>query len=228
MLKAAGGANERLTVAATVLLTGFEPFGGESVNPSWQVAEALHGQTVAGATVSSLCLPCVFDRSRALLEAALDAHRPRVVLALGLAASRSEISVERVAINVDDARIADNAGARPVDVPVVAGAPAAYFATLPIKAIVAALVQAGLPAAVSQSAGTYVCNHVFYGLLHALRGSPAVRAGFIHLPLLTAQAVGRGGAGGLALEAMVHGVRVALGIALTAAADLRTSGGRED
>ena len=202
----------------SVLLTGFEPFGGDSVNPSWLVAQALHGELIAGAHVQALCLPCVFGQALTVLQAALQQQRPQVVLALGLAAVRSEISVERVAVNVDDARIADNAGAQPIDDPVFAGGPAAYFSTLPIKAIAAALLQADLPAAVSQTAGTFVCNHVFYGLmhqLHQLRRHRTVRAGFMHVPPLSA----------MDLDAQVRAVRLALLTSLQTGADLRQSGG---
>src|SRR5690606_37700984 len=120
------------------------------------------------ATVRSVLLPCVFGRALEVLDAAITRHRPSVVIALGLAGSRRDITVERVALNIDDARIPDNAGCRPIDQPVVAGAPCAYWSTLPIKAIVVALQEAGIAASVSQSAGTFVCNHVFYGLAHRL------------------------------------------------------------
>ena len=137
---------------------------------------------------------------------------------MGLAAVRADMSVERVALNVDDARIADNAGAQPIDEPVFAGGPAAYFSTLPIKAITSALQQAGLPAAVSQTAGTFVCNHVFYGLmhqLHQLRRHRTVRAGFMHVPPLSA----------LDLATQVKAARLALWTTLQTAVDLRQSGG---
>lgn len=198
-----------------ILLTGFEPFGGDTVNPSWLVAQALHGEVIAGVRVQALCLPCVFGQALTVLQAAVHEHRPQLVLALGLAAVRTDISVERVALNVDDARIADNAGAQPIDEPVTIGGPAAYFSTLPIKAIVAALQQAGLPAAVSQTAGTFVCNHVFYGLMHGLRRHRTVRAGFMHVPLLSA----------LDLDAQVQAVRLALSTTLQTTVDLRQSGG---
>jgi pyroglutamyl-peptidase len=213
---------------STLLLTGFEPFGGDAVNPSWLVAQALHGQVIEGARVQSLCLPCVFGDAVHTLQAAARRHRPRVVLALGLAANRSALSMERVAINVDDARIPDNAGAQPVDEPVVAGGPVAYFSRLPIKAIVQALQEAGVPAEVSQTAGTFVCNHVFYGLMHMLRRRTAVRAGFMHLPLLPEQAAAVG-LPGLDLDTQVLGVRLALRQAALATAgdpqDLRLGGG---
>jgi pyroglutamyl-peptidase len=170
-----------------ILLTGFEPFGGQSLNPSWEVARALHGLTLEGAQITSVQLPCVFAQALPALQQALAQHTPDIVLALGQAEGRADFSVERVAINVMDARITDNAGAQPIDVPVIAGGPAAYFSTLPIKSLVAGLKAAGFPASVSQTAGTFVCNQVFYGLQHALVGQ-GVHSGFMHLPLLPEQA----------------------------------------
>lgn len=211
----------------TLLLTGFDAFGGERINPSWQIAQALHGQTVAGVRVHSLCLPCVFGAALEALEQALDAVAPVLVLALGQAGGRCEMSLERVAINVDDARIPDNQGLQPIDQAVVAGGPAAYFSSLPIKAVVAALRQAGIPAAVSQTAGTFVCNHVFYGLMHLLRNRPAVRGGFMHVPYLPEQAAAHAGQPSLPLSLLLEGVRLALQAALTAEHDLGISGGAE-
>jgi pyroglutamyl-peptidase len=170
-----------------ILVTGFEPFGGQSLNPSCEVARALHGWTLEGAQVSSVQLPCVFAQAQPALQQALAQHHPDIVLALGQAEGRCDFSVERVAINVMDARIADNAGAQPIDVPVIAGGPAAYFSTLPIKSLVAGLKAAGFPASVSQTAGTFVCNQVFYALQHTLAGL-GVHSGFVHLPLLPEQA----------------------------------------
>jgi pyroglutamyl-peptidase len=208
-----------------ILLTGFEPFGGDPVNPSALVCRALHGQRVAHATVHAVELPCVFGRALQVLDEALADTSPVLVLALGLAAGRGEISVERAALNIDDARIPDNAGSQPVDLPVVAGGPAAWFSTLPIKAIVAALRHAGLPAAVSQSAGTFVCNHVFYGLQHRLAGT-GVRSGFVHVPLLDTEAAAHPGLPTLPLADQVRGVRIALEVGLThAGADARVTGG---
>ena len=214
--------------ARVALVTGFEPFGGERVNPSAAVAAALHGTVVDGLRVEAALLPCAFGASLAALDAALARHEPALVLLLGQAGGRPDLTVERVAINVDDARIADNAGARPVDEPVVAGGPAAYFSTLPIKAVVAALREAGLPASVSQTAGTFVCNHVFYGLMHRLASRPGVRGGFVHLPLLPEQAARQPGAPSLPLATQVDGVRIALATAVRTAADLKLAGGAED
>jgi len=198
---------------APLLVTGFEPFGGEVVNPSAWVAQALHGRIIGDAPVLGLLLPCVFGAALDVLRDALAEHRPRLVLALGQAGGRSELSLERVAINLDDADIADNAGRQPIEMAVVPGAPAAYFSTLPIKAMVDALRAAGMPASVSLSAGSYVCNHVFFGLQHALAGSD-VRSGFMHLPLLPEQAARSAGRPSLALATMIDGVALALATAL--------------
>lgn len=222
----------------TLLLTGFEPFGGDTVNPSWEVAQRLNGRVLLAADgrrvrVASVQLPCVFHQSIDVLDAALTRHRPTRVLALGLAANRAEISLERVAVNVDDARIPDNAGAQPIDQPVRAGGPAAFFSTLPIKAVVAAMQAAGLPAAVSQTAGTFVCNHVFYGLMHRLQRQrprqqqgtgPRVRGGFMHLPALPGQ-VSAQGLPGLALDEQLRAVHLALQVMLDTGEDLKASGG---
>jgi pyroglutamyl-peptidase len=203
-------------MSSRILLTGFEPFGGEGLNPSQMLAEALHGQHVDEAEITGLVLPCVFDDALVALDQGLDTHRPTLVLALGQAGSRADLTVERVAINVNDARIPDNAGRQPIDTAVVPGGPAAYFSTLPIKAIVADLRTAGLPASVSQTAGTFVCNHVFYGLMHALTTRhPDARGGFMHVPLLPEQAARQAlPAASMALATMREGVLVALRTAL--------------
>lgn len=168
----------------TVLITGFEPFDGAATNPSRDAAELLaRRQPLADTVFAAAQLPCVFDTSLTVLRAAIAEHRPGLVVCLGLAGGRTEITPERVAINLDDARIPDNAGAQPVDRPVVPGGPAAYLADLPLKAAVAAMAAAGVPASVSYTAGTFVCNHVFYGLLHLIATeNPTLRGGFVHVP----------------------------------------------
>ena len=209
-----------------ILVTGFEPFGGDRINPSGEVARALDGRTINGAPVIGIVLPCVFGASTDALREALDTHRPQLVLALGLAAGRDGFTLERVAINLDDARIADNAGAQPIDQPVVARGPAAHFTTLPIKAMMAALHDAGHAASVSYSAGTFVCNHVFYGLQHVLKRRRSVRSGFMHLPCLPQQAAKD--TPSMTLAAMVDGVGLALATALSVREDLVVSAGRLD
>ena len=209
-----------------ILVTGFEPFGGERINPSAEVARAWHGRAIDGAPVIGTVLPCVFGAAIGALRAAIDTHRPQIVLALGQAAGRDGFTLERVAINLDDARIADNAGAQPIDAPVVTRGPAAHFTTLPIKAMVAALREAGLAASVSYSAGTFVCNHVFYGLQHTVKRRRNVRSGFMHLPCLPEQAAK--GTPSLPLATMVEGIGIALATALAVREDLAVSAGRLD
>jgi len=197
-----------------ILLTGFEPFGGECVNPSWEVARALHGQRVASAIVQACRLPVSFDGAPRVLGRALAEFRPALVVALGQASGRSEISIERIAVNLVDARIPDNAGERPLDVPVLAGAPAGYFSTLPVKAMRDALRAAGHPAGLSLSAGAFVCNQVFFELQHRLAGQ-GVRSGFIHLPALPEQAArAQPSVPSMGLAAQVDAIRLALAVAL--------------
>jgi len=197
-----------------ILLTGFEPFGGETINPAWEVARALHNQVIGGATVHARCLPTSFGEAPGELAQALTALRPGLVIALGQASGRSEISIERVAVNLIDARIADNAGQRPQDVPVRAEAPAAYFSTLPIKAMRDALRAAGHPAGLSLSAGAFVCNQLFFELQHQLAGQ-GVRSGFIHLPALPGQAArAQPAVPSMGLAAQIDAIRLAIAVAL--------------
>ena len=169
-----------------MLLSGFAPFDGAAVNESWEAARgAAPLLREAGLAVETLELPVEFGEGGRLLAAAVRQHVPRLVIATGLAAGRTAITPERVAINVRDARIPDNAGASPVDAPVVPDGPAGRFSTLPIKAMTAALAADGIPAAVSQTAGTYVCNDVFYLLQHLLATDASLtgtRGGFVHVP----------------------------------------------
>ena len=208
----------------TVLVTGFEPFGGEKINPSQEIARQLNGRVIAGRRVIGRILPCMFGAANAELRRILRELSPELVIAVGQAGGRAEITPERVAINIDDARIADNAGAQPVDVPVVARGPAAYWSTLPIKAIVATLRAHEIPAAVSHTAGTFVCNHVFYGLMHALRSRRGVRGGFIHVPFLPEQA--KTGQPSLSQEAMIEGIALAVAVAVRTRHDRRETGGQ--
>lgn len=210
----------------TVLLTGFAPFDGEAVNPSWQAVQILHGRHVAGHRIVARQLPVEFGASLKELRAAIRETKPSLVLCVGQAGGRGTMSLERVAINVDDARIPDNAGARPIDTAIVEDGPAAYFTGLPIKAMLAALRDAGIPAEVSQTAGTYVCNHVFYGLMHALRNR-RIRGGFVHIPYSPEQAAHHPGAPSLPVETVVHGLRVALQVALETGVDRKFAAGAE-
>jgi pyroglutamyl-peptidase len=207
------------------LVTGFDPFGGESVNPSLEAIRRLPAR-LEGLRIVTQRLPSTFDDSLPELYAAIEREAPDIVLCTGEAGSRLELSPERVAINVRDARIPDNGGAQPVDVPVIEGGPAAYFTTLPIKAAVREMREAGLPVAVSNSAGTFVCNHVFYGLMHyaATRGAP-FRGGFMHVPYLPEQAARHPKSPSMAVETIVRGIEIFLHVAATRSADLALAEG---
>ncbi|MBO1336313.1 pyroglutamyl-peptidase I [Streptomyces sp. VRA16 Mangrove soil] len=208
-----------------VLLTGFEPFGGASVNPSWEAARLVAAAPPDGLDVAAVRLPCVFGESIAALRSAVADVRPDLVVCLGQAGGRPGVTVERVAINLDDARIPDNAGAQPIDEPVVPGGPAAYFSSLPVKACVAAMRSAGVPAAVSHTAGTFVCNHVAYGLAHLLATElPGVRGGFVHVPWAPEQALDAG-APSVAVDVVARGVAALLGAAAVTEHDLRVTEG---
>lgn len=209
-----------------ILLTGFEPFNQETINPSWEAVRSLQGWREGDFIVHARQLPCVFGRANKVMHQAVEELQPSVVIAVGQAGGRVDLSIERVAINVDDAPIADNQMRQVVDQPIVNGGPAAYFSTLPIKAIVHALREAGLPSSVSQSAGTFVCNHVFYGLMHqAHEWGTTMRAGFIHIPYLPQQAAAHPGSASMKLEDMVEGLRIAIRTTLAHDVDVREAGG---
>jgi pyroglutamyl-peptidase len=207
------------------LVTGFESFGGDGVNPSFEALKRLPAR-LGTLDIATASLPVIFGEALPALRAAIAESAPDIVLCTGLAGGRAELSLERIAINIDDARIPDNGGNQPIDRPVVAGASAAYFATLPIKAAVAALREAGLPAAVSNSAGTFLCNHVFYGLMHeaATRRLP-FRGGFLHVPYLPSQAAQYRGTPSMALEQIVEGIEIILSVAAAKVDDLVVSEG---
>jgi len=204
-----------------VLLTGFEPFDKAAVNPSWEAVRQLDGVSLSeGVTMVAHCLPCAFATAAETLLQLINELHPAMVIATGLGPGRSDISIERVAINVNDARIPDNLGAQPIDTAVVEGGPAAYFSTLPIKGMVKAVRDAGIAASVSQTAGTFVCNQVFYRLQHALAGT-GVRSGFIHVPGLP-----ESGEPSMALSTTVEGLRVAALAAWQTRADVVLAGGQ--
>jgi pyroglutamyl-peptidase len=209
------------------LVTGFDPFGGEAINPAQEALARLKPR-LGPLAIETCVVPTVFGKSIDALEAAIDAAKPDIVLCVGQAGGRPALSLERVAINVDDARIPDNARQKPIDLPVVKGGPAAYFTSLPIKAAVAALRHAGLPAIVSNTAGTFVCNHLFYGLMHlaAQRGN-AFRGGFLHIPFLPQQAQRHAGEPSMALEHIVQGIEIILATTASRVEDLVLAEGAE-
>lgn len=188
---------------AKILLTAFEPFGGEAINPSLEILKRLDGRP----DVDVLTVPVTFGGSDETVLPHLPGHA--AVVMLGQAKGRKGLTVERVAINVDDTSMPDNAGDAPRDRLIAPDGPAAYFSTLPIKAMVEAIRAEGLPASVSNSAGTYVCNHLMYSVLHALRDTD-VRAGFIHVPAMPEQTIGHPEIPSMTLDDMVNGIEAAL------------------
>ncbi|HYE40545.1 MAG TPA: pyroglutamyl-peptidase I [Ramlibacter sp.] len=206
----------------TVLVTGFDPFGGSAVNPSWDAVHALHGRVISGHRVVGGEIPTVFGLSLHRLATLMEEHRPTLVICTGQAGGRGHVSLERVAINVNDARIADNAGSKPIDVAIVPDGPAAYFTSLPIKAMLQALLDAGVRAEVSQTAGTFVCNQTFYGLMHLLSQPQwsGTRGGLIHVPWLPEQ-----GTPFMRLEELVRGLEIAIATALSTRHDIRKEAG---
>jgi pyroglutamyl-peptidase len=209
----------------TILVTGFTPFGGEKINPSWQIVKALP-ELISGFRVEKLRVPTEFGKSINVVTKAIDKLKPNLVLCLGQAGGRAYMSLERVAINVDDARIADNAGAQPIDEAIADGAPAAYFCTLPIKAMVASMTKKHIPAEISNTAGTFVCNHLIFGVLHhiAIKQYP-IRAGFMHVPFLDSQVVGRSDVPSMPLLAMIDGTKAAIIAAIKYREDIKSIGG---
>lgn len=208
-----------------ILVTGFEPFGGETINPSWEVVKQLEGMIIDDCRVVTRQLPCVFGESLTVLNAAIDELNPAVVIAVGQAGGRVDITVERVGINVDDARIPDNRGQQPIDVAIVPDGPAAWFSSLPIKAMVAAMREKGIPASVSQTAGTFVCNHVMYGVLHKIGENAEMKGGFIHIPYLPEQAAAHAGAPSMAAQTVKDALEIAVTVALRQDCDINVVGG---
>ncbi|WP_029145672.1 pyroglutamyl-peptidase I [Microbacterium luticocti] len=206
---------------AGILLTGFEPFATDRVNPSAEAVRLAADLWPGPEPLVTAVLPVTFDGAARRLRELIAAHDPDVVIATGLAGGRPAVSVERVAVNLVDAGIPDNAGAQPVDVPCVPGGPPAWFATLPVKRIVAAVSGSGIPCALSLSAGSYVCNHVFAHAMDAAR--PGVRAGFIHVPWGTGQAPR--GEPELPVADMARALVIAARTALDEATDAATPGG---
>jgi pyroglutamyl-peptidase len=207
-----------------ILLTAFEPFGGEEINPALEAVNKVSVQ-IAGAQIIKLTVPTVFGRAADAAAEAIRTLRPQAVVCVGQAGGRTAITVERVAINMEDASIPDNAGIIPADRPVIPGAPAAYFSTLPIKAMVKAIRDTGLSASVSNTAGTFVCNHLMYRVLHLLGNDfPGTLGGFIHVPYLKEQAARKTEpAFGMSLQDIVRGLEAALDAVAAALPDAKNT-----
>ena len=194
-----------------ILVTGFDPFGGEKVNPALEAVKSLPLE-IHGAEVHWVAIPTVFYQSAEVLEAEINRYHPDAVLCIGQAGGRASLTPERVAINQDDARIPDNQGNQPIDTSIRLDGQAAYFSTLPIKAMVQAIKEEGLPATVSNTAGTFVCNHLMYQALYlADKKFPHMRAGFMHIPYMTEQVINKPNTASMNLTDIVRGIEAAIG-----------------
>ena len=194
-----------------ILVTGFDPFGGEKVNPALEAVKSLPSE-IHGAEIHWVEIPTVFYKAADVLETAIVRFQPDAVLCIGQAGGRASLTPERVAINQDDARIPDNQGNQPIDTPIRLDGQAAYFSTLPIKAMVQAIKEEGLPATVSNTAGTFVCNHLMYQALYlADKKFPHMRAGFMHIPYMTEQVINKPNTASMNLTDIVRGIEAAIG-----------------
>lgn len=209
-----------------VLITGFDPFGGESVNPAFEAVKLLP-DVIAGAEVIKLEIPTVFSKSGPAVEAGIKEHNPDVVINVGQAGGRSCVTPEMIGINLAEARIPDNDGEQPLDEPLQADGPAAYFTTLPIKAMVQNVRDHGIPCHVSYTAGTYVCNCVMYNVLHmAATKYPHIRAGFIHVPFAAEQVVNKpNGTPSMALTDIAKALEYIIEAAVTNTEDVKIAVG---
>lgn len=210
-----------------ILLTAFDPFGGDRVNPAQEAVKKVK-DTVAGAEIIKLEVPTVFEKSIEKAAAAMEKVKPDAVLCIGQAGGRFALCPERVAINVDDARIPDNEGKQPIDVPIFEDGMPAYFSNLPIKAMVQAIKEAGLPASVSNTAGTFVCNHLMYGVLYHIHHKyPNMRGGFMHVPYIPEQVVNLPDKPYMALDDIVKGIEAAITAIVENETDIKAAGGKE-
>ena len=193
-----------------ILVTGFDPFGGEKVNPALEAVKSLPSE-IHGAEIHWVEIPTVFYKAAEVLETAIVRFQPDAVLCIGQAGGRASLTPERVAINQDDARIPDNQGNQPIDTPIRLDGEAAYFSTFPIKAMVQAIKEEGLPATVSNTAGTFVCNHLMYQALYlANKKFPHMRAGFMHIPYMTEQVINKPNTASMNLTDIVRGIEAAI------------------
>lgn len=213
-----------------VLITGFDPFGGEKINPAYEAVKKLP-DTIAGAEVVKLEIPTVFGDSIERVVKEMEAIKPDIVICVGQAGGRFEVTPERVAINCDDARIPDNIGRQPLNQPVFPDGESAYFSNLPVKAMVEEIKTAGVPSSLSNTAGTFVCNHIMYGVLYHIAKNPEfknIKGGFIHVPFMTEQAVGRGNVPSLALDTIAKGLEAAVKAAVLNEMDIDVVAGKID
>ncbi|UZP04918.1 pyroglutamyl-peptidase I [Clostridium botulinum] len=208
-----------------VLITGFDPFGGESINPALEAVKKLPN-TISNAEIIKLEIPTVFKKSLEKIEANILAHKPDIVISIGQAGGRFGITPERVAINIDDARIEDNEKNQPIDLKVFEDGENAYFTTLPIKAMVKEMQESSIPSSVSNSAGTFVCNHVMYGVLYMINKKyPNIKGGFIHVPYIPSQVVNKPNMPSMSIEDISKGLELSVKAAVENNTDIKTAQG---
>ncbi len=208
-----------------VLITGFDPFGGEPINPAWEAVKAMKDE-IAGAKITKMQIPTVVDKSIAKVHEKMQEIHPDIVISSGQAGGRFGVTPERIAINITDARIPDNEGNQPIDVPIFEDGDTAYFSNLPVKAMVQEIKKAGYPASLSNTAGTYICNHVMYGILYYIQKEfPNVRGGFIHVPYAVSQVVDKPEAPSMSIADITAALEAAVRAAVENEKDIKVIGG---
>ena len=208
-----------------ILITGFDPFGGENINPALEAVKKLP-DTILGQEIIKIEIPTVFRKSLEKIEENIEKHNPDVVISVGQAGGRFGVTPERVAINMDDARIKDNEGNQPIDISIYEDGEAAYFSNLPIKAMVKEMTDNGIPASVSNSAGTFVCNHVMYGILYLVdKKYPNIRGGFIHVPYIPSQVTTKPNTPSMSIDDIAKGLELSIKAIIENSSDIKTVGG---
>ena len=210
-----------------LLLTAFTPFDGERINPALEAVKLVKDK-IGNLLIVKLEVPTVFGKSIDTVREAIEREKPDFVLSIGQAGGRAEITPERVAINLNDARIPDNEGNQPIDEPIFPDGENAYFSTLPVKAMVEAIRKEGLPSSLSNSAGTYVCNHLMYGVLYYLDKRPGIKAGFIHVPYIPEQTKNKKEMPALELSKIVRGLEAAITAIAINGTDKKLAYGQND
>ena len=208
-----------------ILVTGFDPFGGEKVNPALEVIKLLP-KKIGENEVRILEIPTVYKKSVEKIEKEIESYKPDYVLSIGQAGGRANISIERVAINIDDFRIKDNEGNQPIDENIFEDGENAYFSTLPIKAIQNELAKNNIPSSISNTAGTFVCNHVFYGVRYLIEKKfKGIKSGFVHIPYMPEQVIGKADTPSMSLDNILKGVIVIIETIFNVENDIKKSGG---
>ena len=208
-----------------ILVTGFDPFGGEKTNPAEEAVKRI-SNNINGAEIVKVIIPTVRDKSLQVIEKAIEANKPDIVISIGQAGGRFEITPEKVAINIDDFRIEDNEGNQPIDATIREDGDIAYVTSLPVKAMVEHVKQNGIPSSLSYTAGTFVCNHVMYGVLYMIdKKYPNIKGGFIHIPFSTSQVIDKKNTPYMSLDEIVKGLELAIEACTLHSEDIKVKGG---